>query len=256
MFIYKITNLINGKCYIGLDSKEKEKETRWNQHKKAASGKYILQSKSKFIPALRKHGIENFSYEVLEEHDTIENLYNAEIKWIKYFDSQLNGYNIMSGGRRGHSTEWRKDPEKVKEFNRKQKENQPTDLHSSRVKQEWQNMPIDNKNKKLSGIRNFIKSLTPEEKEEKARQGGMGYARKYLLINPNGKSFKIISTVGKGGLKDFCSHHNLNFHYINDMLSGTIRDLNGWKCFNLDKKTEDIIPIIEYRKPYERKNAK
>jgi len=60
-FIYKITNLITNKCYIGETTKA-DPEKRWMQHKntiKRGIGCPALQS------AVIKHGIDNFKFEIL-----------------------------------------------------------------------------------------------------------------------------------------------------------------------------------------------
>jgi hypothetical protein len=48
---------------------------------------------------MRKYGIDNFLFEVVEEC-SLEELNNREKYWIKYYDSHnpLNGYNLTDGG--------------------------------------------------------------------------------------------------------------------------------------------------------------
>lgn len=96
--IYKITNKINGKVYIGQSVCI---EHRWNQHKSDAR---LYKSYAPLYCALRKYSIENFSFDVLEECQQ-EKLNEKEIYWIKYYDStnKEKGYNIKSGGNSGGS---------------------------------------------------------------------------------------------------------------------------------------------------------
>lgn len=91
--IYKITNLINNYCYIGQSVDIK---TRWNHHKNY-SKKY---SHYPLYEAFRKYGIENFSFEIIEECP-INELNEKEIYWIKFYDSYNNGYNQTKGGSQG-----------------------------------------------------------------------------------------------------------------------------------------------------------
>ena len=87
--IYKYTNKLNGKVYIGQTVDE---QRRINNHKKASNN-------SLFHRAIRKYGFENFDYEVLERVD--KSLLNErEIYWIQYYDSTNKdiGYNLTSGG--------------------------------------------------------------------------------------------------------------------------------------------------------------
>ena len=62
--IYKIENLVNGKCYIG---QSKYIEKRWTDHKSNAFNSIQKdQYKYPLYRAIRKYGLENFSFEVIE----------------------------------------------------------------------------------------------------------------------------------------------------------------------------------------------
>ena len=89
-FIYKITNKINGKIYIGKTEFSIKK--RWKEH--------IADSKKGFVNrplynAMNKYGISNFLIEQIEE---CENLNERERYWIQYYDTYKNGYNATLGG--------------------------------------------------------------------------------------------------------------------------------------------------------------
>ena len=86
--IYKITNLINGKVYIGQSI---HIEIRWKEHKYSNDATPLHQ-------AFNKYGIDNFKFEVVEEC-TIDELNELEIYYIQYFNSLVpNGYNQQYGG--------------------------------------------------------------------------------------------------------------------------------------------------------------
>ena len=87
--IYKITNIINNKIYIGKRIFTKEKFLRVNYF---GGGKLIKLS-------ISKYGIENFSREIIEEVDN-EILSEREIYWIKFYNSRdlKIGYNLKEGG--------------------------------------------------------------------------------------------------------------------------------------------------------------
>ena len=70
-------------------------EKRFNRHISEAINKG---DNNKFHRALRKYGIDNFVYCVLEENILRENLNLKEILWIEEFDSFYCGYNLTSGG--------------------------------------------------------------------------------------------------------------------------------------------------------------
>lgn len=99
-YIYKYTNKLNGKMYIGQTN---DLRKRYNGHKSEALNP---KSKSYWLPfhvAIRKYGIENFSYETLEEiadGESQDYINEREIYFIDYYKSLIsqNGYNLTSGG--------------------------------------------------------------------------------------------------------------------------------------------------------------
>lgn len=98
-YIYKITNNINGKIYIGQTVQTLK--ARWAKHRwhvKHNTNRHLYDS-------MRYYGIENFSMEVLEE-TTKEELNDKEIWWIAKFESTNRdiGYNLTEGGMSGTRT--------------------------------------------------------------------------------------------------------------------------------------------------------
>lgn len=94
--IYKITNKVNNKVYIGQSVNI---EQRWKDHRTRAfqvDEEYI---NNHLYRSIRKYGLINFTFEILEECDK-EELDSKEIKWIDYFDStnSQKGYNKTKGG--------------------------------------------------------------------------------------------------------------------------------------------------------------
>jgi group I intron endonuclease len=85
--IYKHTCLISGKCYIGQTVKSIKR--RWQEH--CADAKY--NTSRKFMLALKKHGTEDWTHEVLFESDDSRLINDKEIEYIKLFDSVKKGYN-------------------------------------------------------------------------------------------------------------------------------------------------------------------
>lgn len=95
--IYKITNKINNKIYIGMTTKDIE--VRWKQHLKVSKNKNNKNHRL-IHKAILKYGIENFIFEKLYETDVInlEHLKELEIKYIKEYNSFESGYNLTKGG--------------------------------------------------------------------------------------------------------------------------------------------------------------
>lgn len=88
--IYKITNKINGLCYIG---KTKQPFTlRWWQH-------FFHPTGSKFHKAIQESQVHDWTFEIVEalsSQSTDEEILKKEQEWIDKMDSLLNGYNSVS----------------------------------------------------------------------------------------------------------------------------------------------------------------
>ena len=91
-FIYKITNRVNNKVYIGQT--HFTVEHRWKQHIKNYN---IEHRKQPLYKAFDKYGLDNFYVEPIEEIDS-DQLDEREMYWIAYYDSFKNGYNANIGG--------------------------------------------------------------------------------------------------------------------------------------------------------------
>lgn len=92
--IYKITNLKNNNCYIGQSINIIQ---RWKDHRKEAKDIYSDKKEYPLYKAIRKYGIENFSFEILEECK-VEELNQKEKEYIEKYNSFHNGYNQTLGG--------------------------------------------------------------------------------------------------------------------------------------------------------------
>ena len=94
--IYLITNTINGKYYVGQSI---DIEKRWHNHKKDYYNPNSSSYKTYFYQALRKYGVKNFSFAVIEECKE-EELNEKEIYWIHTLSANNReiGYNTTEGG--------------------------------------------------------------------------------------------------------------------------------------------------------------
>lgn len=100
--LYRITNTVNTKVYIGQTTYENA-EMRWATHKSFA--RKGSDGCPKLMRALRKHGIENFAFTVIggaEDQQTADLL---ECLLIDTYDSLNNGYNTKHGGSNGKHSE-------------------------------------------------------------------------------------------------------------------------------------------------------
>ena len=87
--IYKITNTINGKCYVG---QARDGASRWQTHIKCAVGAERAPM-NKLYPAMQKHGLENFTFEWLEDC-LPDDLNEQEQYWQDFYQAKTFGYSM------------------------------------------------------------------------------------------------------------------------------------------------------------------
>lgn len=90
MVIYKITNSLNHKIYIGQTVVPINR--RWSQHKTSTKN-------TPLYAAIRKYGADNFKIEIIHRVEDPNDLNTLEQKYIKEFNCLApNGYNLTTGG--------------------------------------------------------------------------------------------------------------------------------------------------------------
>jgi group I intron endonuclease len=160
--IYKITNKINNKVYIGCTVTTLEK--RYYEHLYRC---FKTDYKSKLYNSIKKYGEENFEIELIEECE-ISNIYEIERKYIEQYDSFKNGLNSTLGGEGClgyiHSSEIRKKISKrIREGNSHKGKTyeelygdmakEEKERRKKSVKQKWDNMSIEDKEKRINNIK-------------------------------------------------------------------------------------------------------
>lgn len=91
--VYKITNTLTNKVYIGYTSCSIE--DRWKQHKYSALNG---SANTKFYNSIRKHGIDAWEVTLLVITESVTDAKLREIEYIELYDSYNNGYNGTKGG--------------------------------------------------------------------------------------------------------------------------------------------------------------
>lgn len=94
--IYKFTNKINGKAYIG-QSTDILQRVKDHEHRALTNYPSNREYNKSLYRAIRKYGIDNFEFEVLETCEQSE-LNEKEKYYIALYDSYKNGYNETLGG--------------------------------------------------------------------------------------------------------------------------------------------------------------
>jgi len=93
MIIYKATNNITGKCYIGQTINSLDK--RIKGHLKESKE----ENNRPFLMSLQKHGLDNFLFEIIDYANNLDELNDKEIYWINELNTvSPNGYNLTCGG--------------------------------------------------------------------------------------------------------------------------------------------------------------
>ena len=87
--IYKITNIKNQMCYVG---QAVDVSNRWKQHIKRGLGAETP-TKNKLYPVMAKEGVENFTFELIEECNPAQ-LNDREKYWQEFFKAKEFGYSI------------------------------------------------------------------------------------------------------------------------------------------------------------------
>lgn len=98
MIIYKITNKINNKVYIGQTTRTLK--ARFDRHIQDSISNRL---DTHFARAIRKYGKENFYIEQIDSANTQEELNKKEVYWIKYYNSIKTGYNMAEGSLGGNT---------------------------------------------------------------------------------------------------------------------------------------------------------
>lgn len=93
-YIYKITNIINNKMYIGKTTSTIEK--RWKEHQ--YDSKNPTRNHRHLYRAMNLYGINNFQIDLIEEVKEVSQLELREQYWIAFYDTYHSGYNETQGG--------------------------------------------------------------------------------------------------------------------------------------------------------------
>lgn len=193
-FIYKITNLLNNKIYVGQTYSKKNSNisqiyVRFERHCKDAM-KFGMKVPSAIDKAIYKYGCDNFKVELIEECNSIEEVNKKEIYWISKFNSTDRniGYNLTKGGEGGDTYKFKSKKE--------------MDIIKSK---------ISNSNKgRNNGNSSQVKAINIEN--------GNVYEFETL-----GKCLDFFNIHNKGAVTDRCNHklkyyfrNKWNFAFLND----------------------------------------
>jgi group I intron endonuclease len=213
MIIYKITNSVNDKVYIGQTVESLKK--RWNRHTWVCT---IKRNAMAITNAIVKYGKENFSIEEIDKADDIEELNEKEIYYINLYKSMSpNGYNLTTGGNNKRLSEETK--RKISESNKGRKASEET---IKRLSESHKGIKMSEESRNKLSMTN--KGKKPSENTIK---GSIEHNQKtYTMISPNGE------VVTFTNMKLFCLENNLSNSKLCLVASGKRRSHKGWTISN------------------------
>lgn len=243
--IYVITNLINGKQYIGKTTANPESYWRWHISNSNRGIDKIL------YHAMRKYGTENFSFKIIanisaENYAEINELLNLEEKkQIKIYDTYQNGYNCTLGGDGlcgiVRSAEFRENLSRIKTGVRrpewvKEKLRQPkTEEHKAKLRK-----PKSEEAKR--SYKKYWSTLTIEEKRRIAYLG-ISNRRDY-----SGENNPFFNKTHSEDFKQWIRLHNTEYQNRPDIkLSNKLNQPNRIEVFAIYPDGKTALNFISAR---------
>lgn len=207
--IYKYTNKVNGKMYIGQTTQTMAQ--RRTKHRAGARQEHGRSQNMPFINALKKYGYENFFEEVLFSAFTKTDLDWAESYFICLFNTlnKSNGYNAKMGGSNGKHTVQSKEKIKQANFSEKKKAIYRSDAFRAQCRKNAIYLQTPESRKKAG--------LSKRGKAPTASQlAGLAIGRKRGLLKHERKHRCVISIkdgielLGFRSIKDAAKFYNLH----------------------------------------------
>jgi group I intron endonuclease len=213
VIIYKTTNLINGRIYVGKD--------KHNNPKYLGSGNILHQ-------AIKKYGKENFQKEILEYCNTEEELCEKEKYWIDKLNSLYinGGYNLTKGGEGGDT--FTNKPEELKSATRNKiseisslSNQKNIELHRTNSLRNWKNDTY--RNKVIDGLKRSWQN-TDRVTKFKARM-------KEVCNTPEMKSIRSKNALGS---------NNSTWKGYADLYSPEDKFIKRYECIGYLKKDIEL----------------
>lgn len=248
MVIYRATNKVNGKMYIGQT--KRELSIRINEHiNDALLGKYNFW----FHKAIKKYGHNNFEWDILCECLSPHDLNDKEIYYVDLYDTYNKGYNMTKGG---HSSVEMTNEIRVKisksirdyyknnpvsiEFRQKISERFKGKPKSYNQIQKMKENHVGMKGKTHTDItklkisesmigenNHFYGKHHSDETKQVLKDKGIrceSRTKVYKITNPDGDILIVRN------LRNFCRENNLTRELMNQVIWGKQKHHKGYKC--------------------------
>lgn len=134
--IYKITNTVNGKCYIGRTKCFYRRSSQYRTGYRKQDFKYINEY---MLNSMNKHGFDRFIFRIIEVCDEDE-LHEREIFWMNYFDSHNTsfGYNLRNDSLGGKMITHPETSKKISKRLEREWSEGLRSQHSEKLKISWE----------------------------------------------------------------------------------------------------------------------
>lgn len=212
-YIYKLTNRINGKGYVGVTNNY---EKRMREHS-YASNDYAISR------AIRKHGWDSFNHEIIAQTECHVNAYRVlEPKYIAEHDTKDSGYNLTDGGEgtlgyspssdaRNKMSEAKKGKTLSEDHKRKISESNMGRKVHDETKQKISAKLKGNKNFEGKSHSNCTKSILSKQK-----------AKTWDVVDPDGNHITVTN------MRKFCLDNNLHHSAMSRVMSGKQKKHKGY----------------------------
>lgn len=241
MVIYKITNLLNDKIYIGKD--------KHNNPNYLGSGRLIKQ-------AIKKYGKQNFKKEVLEYCNTENELCERELFWIKELNSiyTSGGYNLTIGGEGGDTFTYK--PDHLKRITKKRlskqsikSNNKNIELHRKNSLDNWQNDIY--RKKVINGLYNYWSNELNRSRHSK-KMKRVCNSEKIKLIRSNNSRGKLNSKWrGYADLYDLNNQFVIRYETFKYMCKDISIYMEDQKLFTIGNNLITIRSSKKIKNKYE-----
>lgn len=213
-YIYKITNKINGKIYIGKTNQNPD--IRLKEHINNSKRNDSIAKRPLYL-AFNKYGIENFSLVVIEECSLLE-ANNKEKFWINYYQSYYNGYNATFGGDGNNTANYLLIHSLFKQGKTNKEISELTGYCSNTIT-------------KALTVMGIKKDELKERHYNNKPSNGITKAQPVVMIDKiSNKELKVFSSINEAAI-----FLGLKGHHIGDVCKGKRKTAHGykWRYLNL-----------------------
>lgn len=240
MIIYKITNNVNKKAYIG-------QTTRSLSVRKIEHVKNIKTYNHPLYNSMRKYGKHNFSWDILYECESKDELNTMEHHYILHYKStdRAFGYNLTLGGEGSTGYKHTEDTKANFRATRNIKTYEIIDTEANKyivtgIKEFCKNHNLDYNSmvKVANRKRSHHKGWTCKHTDIALRYEAdlkispVRQTKNYKIVSPNGK-ITIVGINKEHTLCSFCKEHALRRSSMSKVANRHLKHHRGWNCIPL-----------------------